>query len=102
MTNIYKTQDVVKEVLELHPATRNSDNQLYVEVCRRVNPGILGKSFGYVFTHSNDLNIPCFETVRRTRQKLQALNPALAADNTVETFRALNEREYLEYARRKW
>ena len=42
---------------------------------------------------------PGFETVRRTRQKIQQHHPELAACEAVEGFRAVNEQEFREFAR---
>jgi hypothetical protein len=49
-----------------------------------------------------ELPCPAFETVRRTRQKLQATFPILAACEAVEAFRNGNEKEYREYALDEW
>jgi hypothetical protein len=42
---------------------------------------------------------PPFESVRRSRQKVQRQCPWLAASAGVEQFRAENEHEYREFAR---
>lgn len=97
---IYKTHEVVKEILTTHPQTRNSDNYLYVEVCRKINPDCLVRSFGDVLTRVSEYNLPCFETVTRARRKIQATYPELAAISEVEAIRILNEEEYRNYARK--
>jgi hypothetical protein len=45
------------------------------------------------------LDIPGFETVRRTRQKIQASYPELAACDKVAGMRMVNETEFRQYAR---
>ena len=42
---------------------------------------------------------PAFETVRRSRQKVQATYPNLAATGAVGEFRARNEKVYREFAK---
>ena len=44
---------------------------------------------------------PAFETDRRSRQKVQATYPELAATGAVGAFRARNEKVYREFARSK-
>lgn len=103
MNELNNTTELVKSVLKLHPQARNSDNYLYYTVCK-----IIGRRNGIdvdsmpmprFFLHLKDFGFPAFETVRRTRQKLQAECPELAADATVEAGRMLNEEAFREYAR---
>lgn len=95
-------QELVKCILETYPQTRSNDNILYLFIL-----GYLGQEKGIDFDkvsvsdflhNSSKWGIPCFETVRRTRQKIQAKNPHLAADEKVEEFRAENEQAYRGYA----
>ena len=97
---IATTHEIVKEILEKHPFTRNSDSKLYVKVCERIAPEAINQPFWVVFTNRDDWNIPGFETVRRTRQKIQHDNPHLVGDANVEAQRMLNENCFKEYARR--
>lgn len=103
MNELNNTTELVKSVLKLHPQARNSDNYLYYTVCK-----IIGRRNGIdvdsmpmprFFLHLKDFGFPAFETVRRTRQKIQAECPELAADATVEAGRMLNEEAFREYAR---
>lgn len=103
MNELNNTTELVKSVLKLHPQARNSDNYLYYTVCK-----IIGRRNGIdvdsmpmprFFLHLKDFGFPAFETVRRTRQKLQAECPELAADVNVEAGRMLNEEAFREYAR---
>lgn len=93
------TTALVKEILEEVPETRNSDPLLYYYVCNRLNRGALGKAFGMVLLTMKENGLPGFETVRRSRQKLQAEYPELAGDSKVEAQRMLNEEVFREYAR---
>lgn len=98
------TQEMVKQVLEQSKDARNSDNYLYYRILKMVgmqnNIDIEKMSVPHFFLHMKDYGcFPAFETVRRTRQKLQAMNPELAADSDVEGYRILNEEVYRDYAR---
>jgi len=93
------TQDVVKEILETCEMARNSDMALYVKVCEKINPAVLCKPFWVVLVSLKEYNLPNIETVRRTRQKLQAAFPELAGDSKVEAQRMLNEEAFRAYAK---
>lgn len=94
------TQDIVKGILETFPPARNSDNILFVKVCERLNPGALNKPFWLVLGNLKEYNLPNIETVRRTRQKLQASFPELAADTEVQAHRIVNQGMFADYAKR--
>lgn len=103
LNELKTTQDIVMEVLQAQPKTRNSDNHLCCQVYK-----IVGKSHGIdidamsipeFFLHMKDFGFPSTETIRRTRQKIQAEHPELCGDKTVEGQRKLNESAFREYAR---
>lgn len=96
---IQTTQRVVKEILETNEMARNSDMALYVKVCETINPAVLNKPFWVVLMSLKEYNLPNIETVRRTRQKLQAAYPELSGDSKVEAQRVVNEDVFREYAR---
>lgn len=98
MKDIRKVQDVVEDVLETEPYTRNSDTYLYAEVCKKINPDIAYMGFLYVFNNRADLGIPKMETVRRARQKLQAERDDLKASDSVTDSRYENWKTVKEYA----
>ena len=100
---LYTTTEIVKELLENEPQTRNSDNLLYLRVLQ-----VVGKQRGIdisnmpvirFFLHLKNYGFPAFESVRRTRQKLQASYPELAGSDQVEAQRTLNEEVFRDYAR---
>lgn len=102
-TELKTTTDFVKGILQRCPEARCSDNILYYYVC-----GIVGKEKGIniemmsmptFLLNAKKLGFPQFESVRRTRQKLQAEFPELAANTSVEAGRMLNEEVFKDYAR---
>ena len=104
-TELKTTTELVKEILQRFPDTRNSDNILYYRVLQHI-----GRENGVdleqmpvlrFFVQFKDLKVfPAFETVRRTRQKTQQAFPELAACDTVEGHRMENENAYRDYARK--
>lgn len=97
------TTELVREVLPSHPKARNSDNELYYWVCaiigHRNGIDVHKMSMPMFFLHLRENGFPQFETVRRTRQKLQATYPELCGTDDVEGLRRVNEESFREYAR---
>lgn len=100
---IKSTHNLVLEILKQSPKARNSDNYLYFEVIstigKRNGIDINKMSIPHFLLHLKEYNMPCFETVRRTRQKIQASFPELAACTEVKEARIVNEDAYRSYAR---
>ena len=92
------TEKLVKDILIREPLTRNSDNLLYIKVVERLNPNCLNRSFYGVLLHLKELGLPCFETVRRTRAKIQANCPELQSDERVKQTKDEYEQDFEEYA----
>lgn len=90
---------IVKVILQENPFARDCDEYLYYKVCEKINPECTQLPFWQVVLGRKKLGLPAFETVRRTRQKLQATYPELAGDKNVEAQRMLNEEDFREYAR---
>ena len=95
---LYEVKALVKEVLEENEKARNSDNILYVHIAYMLNPSVARLPFGEVMARLDGYGLPPFESVRRTRQKLQAERPDLRPCDEVELFRAENETAYKEFA----
>ena len=89
-----QTRLLVKKILKDYPQTRNSDNALYIKVVSSINKGALDRPFAEVMANLEELGLPCFETVRRTRQKLQQEDPDLAACDRVQDYRTCREEKY--------
>lgn len=100
MDNLMTTTEMVKELLQTRPETRNSDDILYYHVCAKINPICVNYPFCQIIQNRKAYGFPAFESVRRTRQKIQRSYPELAAVDKVEGFRAVNEAKYRDYARK--
>lgn len=95
LKNITKT---VTKILTECPDARNSDQELYFQVCRLMNPKCLNTPFGIVLKCRNELGIPSIESVGRIRRKVVECHPELLGDAVVECGRANNEIAFREYA----
>lgn len=94
-----QTTELVKHLLQTKPETRNSDMLLFVEVCRAINPEIVRYPMQHVLLHLTEFRLPTTETVRRTRQKIQAEFPELASDKRIQKMKAEREKEFRQYAK---
>ena len=99
MKNIQATAAIVKQVLEESPETRNSDSLLYIKVIEHINKTLIYKPLADVLQNRKAYGIPPFETVRRSRQKIQACCPALSAKKEVTQARAENEAIIRDFTR---
>lgn len=103
MEELKTTTNIVKTVLEKDVTARNSDNALYLKVLEHISAQN-GINFGFItarqlLTNMDYYGFPAFETVRRTRQKLQRDFPELAADRNVINGRAVKQTIFREFAR---
>lgn len=103
LNELKTTQAIVLEILTEQPMARSSDNYLcymvYKTVGKKNGIDIDSMSMPTFFLHMKEYGFPSTETIRRTRQKLQAENPELCGSRTVEGQRLLNEEDFREYAR---
>lgn len=98
MENLKTVSALVKNILEHDHKARNTDNHLYLMVLEHYS-GLRGIDIHAmtvpVFLKELDRrSFPGFETVRRSRQKVQATYPDLAPSEAVGKRRAKNEVVY--------
>ena len=97
-----KTTVLVKDILTSNIASRNSDNFLFYLVCKHQldAQGIDIDTIGFkkLFLSLKEYGLPQFETVRRTRQKLQEENPELRCKESVAIERAALEETFRDFA----
>ena len=98
-TELKTTQDIVKDILERDEQARNSDDYLYCMVCRSIDDISVHLPFWKVLLNRKDFHYPAFESVRRSRQKMQQKFPELAGDSDVEAQRMLNEEVFNNFAK---
>lgn len=88
---IVKTHSLVKRILEENRNARNSDLVLYMEICRKVNNSALYLPLYEVLTNFKEYGLPSFETVSRTRRKVQEKHKNLRGCVEVNAHRKTNE-----------
>ena len=100
---IIATSKLVHELLITEPKCRNSDNYLYLRVLE-----LVGKQNGIdintmtvptLLCNMSEMQFPPFESVLRSRQRLQEYNEDLRASASVEAHREILEEEYRDFAR---
>lgn len=84
--------ETVKKILEEHPDARDDDFKVIGYVVKELSPTAMTLTFGQALWNHNKLGLPNFETIRRTRQKLQQDNPDLRG--TVYEERMRKQTEY--------
>lgn len=98
-TELKTTTELVKEVLKDNVLARSSDDYLYYKVCEKINGMYTVLPFWKVILNRKKYGFPEFESVRRSRQKIQAAHPELAGSKEAEAGRVVNEAVFKDYAR---
>lgn len=86
--------EIVRKVLIDHKDARDSDFRAIGWVIKATRPDAMNMTFADVLWKYKDLNLPSFETIRRTRQKLQAENPELRGEAYVK--RINKQKDYID------
>ena len=103
MTNrLKKVEDVVRKYLIAYPDARNSDDTLYYfifrDICEQSGVKMGDISAKALLLNKADYGFPKFETIRRSRQKVQAMYPELKANKEVQEAREALQDEWKEWA----
>jgi len=102
MNDLKAVSAIVKDILTDSVQARNNDNVLYLMVLNHVsnrnNIDIQSMTVPVFLLKMKDYGLPGFETVRRSRQKVQADNPELEGTETTRRKRAKQEAVYREFA----
>lgn len=72
--------DIVKQVLIDHKDARDDDFRVIGWVIKQAKSEVMSMPFSYVLWNSKNLGLPSFETIRRTRQKVQHDCPELRGE----------------------
>ena len=103
MNNPNTIENQVLTILKENTDARNDDMKLYLLVCNRCyqryeNQDIGGLPFAVIMNCYKELHLPHFESVRRSRAKLQASHPELAPSPEVQRGRKRCEhKKYYNY-----
>jgi len=88
-----KIKDIVLKCLKNDVNARNSDWILFNDVCTELKIDVSKITVEEMCRKHNDLGFPCFESVRRSRQKIQS-EGLYKPDETVKKFRNEQEKAY--------
>ena len=86
--------ETVERVLREHEDARDSDFRTIGWVIKITKPEVMSMSFSAVLWNHKALGLPSFETIRRTRQKLQHDKPELRGEMYLK--RMEKQTEYIE------
>ena len=92
MYKLKTVENMVLNVLISTPDARDDDMRLYYYVCR----DCISETHGN--THLSFVGCPGFESVRRTRQKIQAILPELGCSPAARRRRSKGVVAYTNYA----
>ena len=104
MIKLETLENRVKTVLTNHPEARDDDMKLYFIVCQECfykTHHITEISFKEFIYNYRELGCPSFESVRRTRQKIQAKHPELGCSPEMRRKRSKCMAVYRKYAKDK-
>ena len=103
MDNLKTIQQIVKRILEEEPFCRNSDCFLELEVlkvyAKRQGLDLGSMTVDTLYRHRNEWGFPKSESIRRTRQLVQAKHPELAASDPIDAYRLINEERVRSFVR---
>lgn len=102
MNDLKAVSAMVKSILAEDTQARNDDNVLYFKVLQIVSNrnsiDLQSMTVPVFLLKMKEYGLPGFETVRRSRQKVQADNPELEGTETTRRKRAKQEAVYREFA----
>ena len=102
MNDLKAVSAIVKNILMENTRARNDDNVLYLMVLNHVSNrngiDIQSMTVPVFLMKMKEYGLPGFETVRRSRQKVQADNPELEGTEATRRKRAKQEAVYREFA----
>lgn len=98
MKELKRTSEIVLNILKEDRLARSDDNYLIKRVHNVVLPGASDMTLNQVLGLITTKKLPCFESIRRARQKMQERYPELNDVNAV-IHRADKEKEYREFVR---
>ena len=99
MTNskiLKNLKDKIIMILEHDIESRDSDERLFIEICKLNGINVSNISFEDAMLNKNFYNIPSFASVERARRKAQELRPDLIGTNRNE--RKQLQDEYIDFA----
>ena len=99
MKDLKTIESRVRAILSKNKEARDDDMILYLMYCNHYGEVRVGElPFEMVMNNYKVFHIPCFESVRRTRQKIQASAPELGCSPNVRRARSQYQGKFKAYA----
>ncbi len=89
-------ENIVYEVLNRCPQTRDDDFELVLETYSTLCPSLLEMKFGSILKEHKEYGLPSFESITRARRKLQSNHRELVSEKSRKKRKQL-ENEYRYY-----
>ena len=99
MENLKTIEGKVKSVLQENEDARNDDMVLYLALCNLYLKDAGAMPLAQILLNHKGLGLPSFESVGRTRRKLQEKYPELLGSTRVRRLRTAGEKAYRRYAK---
>ena len=89
---------MVEKLLKENLILRGDDDLLFCEICRQIKPETQLMSVCEFFLMRKKMGLPSFESVRRSRQKVQEEHPELKLCERVQESRKRQEEKFYNFA----
>ncbi len=99
MDSLKTVEGKVKVILQKNEDARNDDMVLYLALCNVCLKDAGAMPLAQIMTKHRELGLPSFESVGRTRRKLQERHPELLGSVRKQKIRAAGEKAYRKYAK---
>lgn len=99
MDSLKTIEGKVRAVLQENEDARNDDMVLYLALCNLYLKDAGAMPLARILLNRKELGLPSFESVGRTRRKLQEKCPELLGSVRMQKIRAKGEKAYRRYAK---
>jgi len=99
MDSLKTIEGKVRAVLQENEDARNDDMVLYLALCNLYLKDAGNMPLAQILLNHKELGLPSFESVGRTRRKLQEKYPELLGSTRVQRLRTAGEKAYRRYAK---
>lgn len=97
MKNLKTIENKVRTILKKNEDARNDDMVLYLALCNLCLEDAGAMPLAEIMTQHKSLGLPSFESVSRTRRRLQERHPELLGSLRMQKLRARGEKAYRIY-----
>ena len=98
MNHLKDLEKIVRSILEEVPATRGSDDLLYIWVCYKMGFSMKGRDAQDFILNYRKMGLPTIESVGRCRRKIQAENEILKPTPDIQLRRKESENSFYHYS----